>query len=333
MLFPFLLLCGVTYDGKKWVNALLILAGLLMLTGIPASNSLGGLIGGIAGVAVLLITHAVHSFSNKKKPPLPAIIISAGALAVLACAVIFIAPVRSRFAGFAEKLNLSVNVEQPPDYIIEGNTLTIESGDGVKLTAISFGENPWLTVTDAAGQYVAPYNTEYYEDAAEADKNDADPYNATVYYDIPGYGPLEFIRERGVGDFYIRFPHLRDGYNMLRLAVDNGALTPVTLSGEAVSSLEPVEAIGFNGTEKWGTMRGYIWSRSFPLMLKYPVTGSGPDTFINVFPHHDLISKLRVYENAAPVQHEPDRERAEKHRDRHHRAGRYVRAHGLPRHI
>jgi O-antigen ligase len=33
-------------------------------------------------------------------------------------------------------------------------------------------------------------------------------------------------------------------------------------------------------------------------MLNYPVIGSGPDTFINIFPHHDLINKLRFYEYA-----------------------------------
>lgn len=28
--------------------------------------------------------------------------------------------------------------------------------------------------------------------------------------------------------------------------------------------LTPVEKWGFEGNEKWATMRGYIWSRSFP---------------------------------------------------------------------
>jgi O-antigen ligase len=298
MLFPFLLLCGFTYDGKKWVNALLILAGLLMLVGIPASNSLGGLTGGAAGVAVLVITHAAHSVFNKKKPPLPAVIAGAGVLAVLVGAVIFIAPVRSRFVGLADKIKQSMNVAQPPDYIIEGNTFTITNGGGVKLTGITFGENPWLTVTDGAGQSVAPQSIEYSEDAAEADRNDADPYNATVYYDIPGYGPLEFIRERGNGDFYIRFPRLRAGYNALRLAVNEDGLTPVTQAGAAVNTMKPAEAFGFKGMEKWGTMRGYIWSRSFPLMLRYPLVGSGPDSFINEFPNHDLLAKLRFFDNA-----------------------------------
>jgi O-antigen ligase len=61
--------------------------------------------------------------------------------------------------------------------------------------------------------------------------------------------------------------------------------------------MEPVEAFGFKGRERWGTMRGYIWSRSFPLMLKYPVIGSGPDTFFSVFPNHDLYGKLRFFDN------------------------------------
>lgn len=35
--------------------------------------------------------------------------------------------------------------------------------------------------------------------------------------------------------------------------------------------------------------RGYIWSRTLPLLKKYPLLGSGPDTFVISYPNDDLV--------------------------------------------
>lgn len=45
---------------------------------------------------------------------------------------------------------------------------------------------------------------------------------------------------------------------------------------------------GFRGREGFATNRGYIWSRTIPLLTKYLLTGSGPDTFALVFPQNDV---------------------------------------------
>ncbi|MDU1509769.1 MAG: O-antigen ligase family protein [Clostridium butyricum] len=55
------------------------------------------------------------------------------------------------------------------------------------------------------------------------------------------------------------------------------------------------ETIGFNGKEKLASSRGYIWSRSIPLLKDTLILGSGPDTFSFDFPQHDLLGKLYAY--------------------------------------
>lgn len=35
--------------------------------------------------------------------------------------------------------------------------------------------------------------------------------------------------------------------------------------------------------------RGYIWARTIPLLKKYPLLGSGPDTFVIAYPNDDLV--------------------------------------------
>ncbi|ETI91855.1 MAG: O-antigen polymerase [Clostridium butyricum DORA_1] len=59
--------------------------------------------------------------------------------------------------------------------------------------------------------------------------------------------------------------------------------------------LEFPETIGFNGKEKLASSRGYIWSRSIPLLKDTLILGSGPDTFSFDFPQHDLLGKLYAY--------------------------------------
>ena len=55
------------------------------------------------------------------------------------------------------------------------------------------------------------------------------------------------------------------------------------------------ETIGFNGKEKLASSRGYIWSRSIPLLKDTLILGSGPDTFSFDFPQHDMLGKLYAY--------------------------------------
>ena len=64
-----------------------------------------------------------------------------------------------------------------------------------------------------------------------------------------------------------------------------------------MNKIDYVEApsIGFDGKEKLGSARGYIWSRSLPVMLENPIVGHGADTFFAEFPQGDLLAKLYSY--------------------------------------
>lgn len=62
--------------------------------------------------------------------------------------------------------------------------------------------------------------------------------------------------------------------------------------------MQPINAdhIGFEGKEKLGSSRGYIWSRTFPLLKDCLLTGYGADTFTYVFPQNDVLAKYYSYE-------------------------------------
>ncbi|MBR1691496.1 MAG: O-antigen ligase family protein [Lachnospiraceae bacterium] len=74
------------------------------------------------------------------------------------------------------------------------------------------------------------------------------------------------------------------------------------------SRMTPVPAADLHGLEYLGSARGYIWSRVLPLLKRYLVLGSGPDTFAEVFPQNDYAGKI-VYAD------DPDRVIEKAHND------------------
>ncbi|MFP4697894.1 MAG: O-antigen ligase family protein, partial [Eubacteriales bacterium] len=69
--------------------------------------------------------------------------------------------------------------------------------------------------------------------------------------------------------------------------------------------LKDVETFGFKGMEGFATKRGYIWSRTFPLLKDYLLIGSGPDTYVFVFPQYDLLGKLNAYNSFGTIIDKP----------------------------
>lgn len=58
---------------------------------------------------------------------------------------------------------------------------------------------------------------------------------------------------------------------------------------------ENADSIGFKGKEHVGSSRGYIWSRTIPLLKNCLITGYGADTFPYVFPQNDFLAKWYSY--------------------------------------
>ncbi|MDR3242486.1 MAG: O-antigen ligase family protein [Clostridiales Family XIII bacterium] len=58
--------------------------------------------------------------------------------------------------------------------------------------------------------------------------------------------------------------------------------------------LRKVPSFGFENNQGFGSNRGYIWSRSLPLLKDTIFIGYGADTFCIYFPHEDYIGKYNV---------------------------------------
>lgn len=65
--------------------------------------------------------------------------------------------------------------------------------------------------------------------------------------------------------------------------------------------LEKVESFGFKNYQNIANRRGYIWSRTIPLMKDYWFKGVGPNAFIIAFPNTDFVGAKRVGDRSTLV--------------------------------
>lgn len=69
--------------------------------------------------------------------------------------------------------------------------------------------------------------------------------------------------------------------------------------------MKPVETFGFAGRESIGSGRGYIWSRTIPLLKDTIILGHGPDTFSIYFPQHEIEGKFNYLNTTTMIVDKP----------------------------
>ncbi|SHJ60881.1 O-Antigen ligase [Dethiosulfatibacter aminovorans DSM 17477] len=68
---------------------------------------------------------------------------------------------------------------------------------------------------------------------------------------------------------------------------------------------EPERLEFMDGYEEFASSRGYIWSRSVPMMKETILIGHGPDTFAMEFPQKDYVGKLYAFNKVSTIVDKP----------------------------
>ena len=116
-----------------------------------------------------------------------------------------------------------------------------------------------------------------------------------------GENSLYSIDSEGYDEFSFKLANSEDVF-YLQLLIDETSWNFALLENEVLYrnvfgkyvDLDKVETMGFKGRENFGNGRGYIWSRSLPVMMDHFFIGSGADTFIFEFPHKDYYGKYNT---------------------------------------
>lgn len=173
----------------------------------------------------------------------------------------------------------------------EDGTVTLALQKGDSLTLRCNGELDF-TVSNAAGEEIA-----FSADAEGLFRTTDKRYQRFSFFSFGGNSNSSY-------------------YDSLMFQVDNQPIFRFRISTEhrlhltdanGLADIEAVDppSIGFKGKEKLGSMRGYIWSRTIPLLRDNLLVGSGPDTFIFRFPQNDLIGKYWAYDTPFMVVDKP----------------------------
>jgi len=89
--------------------------------------------------------------------------------------------------------------------------------------------------------------------------------------------------------------HYND-YHLIDVALTREGLVSPTNRWISYRGGKEIESWGFEGMGTFGSNRGYIWSRTIPMLKSTIVAGKGPDTFALYFPQYDFLNKLRYYQ-------------------------------------
>ena len=131
-------------------------------------------------------------------------------------------------------------------------------------------------------------------------ENDVANYNYDIY---PLAGSKAFISDGIV--YFEAFDGISTTDFMFK-STDDG-MVGVTKMGQEYPLDTEVDAVGFGGLEFLGSGRGYIWSRTLPLLFRTKIflVGSGPDSFALEFPQNDIVGKTRFLGNPYVIVDKP----------------------------
>ena len=272
-------------------GAIFVFTGIILIK----ANSQAGIVGVGVSMLALFIIYSKKIFKSKK-------LVTALLLFVLATVSITNIVTKGLlldntidiFVDAKKVLVKDPNHKYDPTYGLpvydvkaDGKSAIIETSHGQ--IKVNYIDGLKLEFTDALGKPIkAIYNAkemnyrfpEPFENfmLLESSESTSDFSQIAVYYDDFTYYILQYTKDDGA--------YLIDsqGYRYENIVAPH---------------------IGFEGSEKVGSMRGYIWSRTLPLIKEKPLFGYGPDNFLMVFPQYDIAAKTYAYDTPFMIVDKP----------------------------
>lgn len=273
LLLPVLI--GVCIFARKiWVRAAAGVAAAALVIALVAASSFTGVVGiGVSGLVLLVFLIPVW-----KRHVRAGWIVCGGLVFVtVVIAVWRPGPIQSVY----ERL---ISSDQTiAGHAIEGmelkdNTLTITSASGKKVKmqiGYDFVFRYQFTEED-----FAPTSYQELNDASNTvmvNLTETEAISASTLDAAETGGQVQMFR-------------IMDGQSQYLFILYDGAIQYYNAFGR-IAKLREVEHVGFEDNMWFATGRGYIWSRTFPLLPKHILFGCGADNFVYEFPNNDYVGK------------------------------------------
>jgi len=278
MLFPLTFTLFVLTK-RSWLKGFFAALTLLMAVNWLGCNSRAGMFGGVLALVILMIMINKYVLKNWK--------LFLGGLVILGLLVFGLNTMSKGYLG-----------SRIGSLITDASKITGSTGEGDSKA------NSFLQGLDIYGnQATLVTSTEILKFSVNGDQ---------ITFSDKDDHPIGMKLDQSTGSINLQDNRYKDYELMLGKAKDRKALqikkSNLKLSfiltnseigllnnkGQLVN-LQPVEKWGFEGKELLGSSRGYIWSRSIPLLNHTLFVGTGPDTFAAYFPQNDFIGKFYAY--------------------------------------
>ncbi|MDR2088700.1 MAG: O-antigen ligase family protein [Clostridiales Family XIII bacterium] len=179
------------------------------------------------------------------------------------------------------------------DYFINDGADIIVSVNGNEATITANKDDPFdLAVRDADGRELALRN-DFIRFGGSADAS-----NPAIFIDDPRFAALTLVPASVENEVNGEITF----YCMIGLA-DDPQIWPFALTDEGTFyhneigkrvKLRKVPHIGWSDNPNFGSGRGYIWSRTLPMLRDTLLLGRGADTYCIYFPHDDYVGKYNA---------------------------------------
>jgi len=278
MLFPLTFTLFVLTK-KGWLKVLLALLTLLMAVNWLGSTSRAGMFGGTLAIVILMVMINKVIIKNWKY--------FLSGLIILGFLVFGLNYLSNGYLGsrIGSLINNAMEFTQSADNVDAKANMPLQGLDinGNQATLVTSTETLVLSVDG--------------DEIALKDK-DSNPIRMS-YERSTGVLNLEDDRykdyELKLGKMNnVNVLQLTKGLIKFKFQLAKDQVTLLNNKGQVVN-MEPVEKWGFEGKELLGSSRGYIWSRSIPLLKHTMFIGYGPDTFAIYFPQNDFMGKSYAY--------------------------------------
>lgn len=233
---------------------------LLIALNVYGANSLGGVLGIGASIMMLII----FNLKDKRKS-----------------IILFVISVLGFFGILAITYVCGADNRKCIDYFVTGMDYVTTSVDGEEITVYYIRGDNSYELRDGNGSLLSM--------SASNRRKGFYKSNDERFGEKLAFGP----RKEGF-DHVIEIDADEEEF-IFRFDEDKGALYKNPFGQEV--SLGKVPSIGFKGHLTAGSGRGYIWSRTIPLLKNYLLLGSGADTFFMIFPHDDYAGRYSSKSN------------------------------------
>lgn len=276
MLFPLTFTLTLLVK-NKFYKVLLAIVTLLMFFNLILCHSRAGIIGGVVAMTVLIITLRKYLLKNWKITISILIIALVGAI------------------GF-NTYSKGMLKDRIASLFTDAESLAKKSDSVILKDVVSKDKTLEIVYSDKTLKIESNNGNIGFKDASDKVINsDINKQNGQVIFKDDKYKDFEInIQDLSTTSNKKYTMEVNRANLKMPFMIYNDHFTFVNPKGESIE-LKPVEKWGFEGKETLGSSRGYIWSRSIPMLKHTIVLGNGPDTFVAKFPQQDYIGKLIAY--------------------------------------